>query len=90
MPDKNKKDWDEISTFELIGQQSKINKTLLSHSLKKQEINVSYSIFFNNSFPQHNPIFTEQVLEYDPYCKYCGSNLSEGQSICHVCKNKVD
>ena len=36
------------------------------------------------------PLITEQVLEYDPHCKYCGSNLSEGQSICHVCKNKVD
>jgi len=40
--------------------------------------------------PQAKPLITEQVLEYDPHCKYCGSNLSEGQSICHVCKNKVD
>ena len=23
------------------------------------------------------------------YCKHCGSNLPEGQSICHVCGNKV-
>lgn len=24
-----------------------------------------------------------------PYCKNCGSSISEGQSICHVCGNKV-
>jgi hypothetical protein len=34
-----------------------------------------------------------QVLKEDiwekPYCKNCGSLLSEGQSICHVCKKKV-
>ncbi len=24
-----------------------------------------------------------------PYCKNCGSIISEGQSICHVCKKKV-
>jgi CheY-like chemotaxis protein len=25
-----------------------------------------------------------------PYCKYCGGILAEGESICHVCGNKVD
>ncbi|MFX0035915.1 MAG: hypothetical protein ACFE9I_09790, partial [Candidatus Hermodarchaeota archaeon] len=23
-------------------------------------------------------------------CKYCGAILSEGESICHVCKNKIN
>ena len=25
-----------------------------------------------------------------PYCKHFGAELSEGQSICHVCRKKVD
>ncbi|GAG55154.1 unnamed protein product, partial [marine sediment metagenome] len=29
-------------------------------------------------------------LEDELYCKYCGSDLQEGQSICHVCGNKVE
>ena len=33
---------------------------------------------------------TEQVFEYAPYCKYCGALLAKGESICHVCGNKVD
>jgi len=24
-----------------------------------------------------------------PYCKYCGGTLAKGESICHVCGNKV-
>ena len=27
--------------------------------------------------------------EQIPYCKYCGGTLSKGESICHVCGNKV-
>ena len=36
----------------------------------------------------HVPKDQENLWE-NPYCKYCGSNLPEGQSICHVCGNKV-
>lgn len=25
-----------------------------------------------------------------PYCKYCGGILAKGESICHVCGNKVE
>ena len=32
---------------------------------------------------------TEEIQENEPYCKHCGSELAKGQSICHVCKNKV-
>ena len=39
--------------------------------------------------PQAKLLNTEQALEHEQYCKYCGSNLPEGQSICHVCGNKV-
>ena len=28
-------------------------------------------------------------LQYEPYCKHCGSILPEGQSICHVCGKRV-
>jgi hypothetical protein len=28
--------------------------------------------------------------ESKPYCKHCGALLVEGESICHVCKNRVD
>ncbi|GAH88393.1 unnamed protein product, partial [marine sediment metagenome] len=28
-------------------------------------------------------------MEYAPYCKFCGGNLAKGESICHVCGNKV-
>ena len=31
---------------------------------------------------------TEQVLEYEPYCKHCGAELPKGQAICHVCNKK--
>ena len=34
------------------------------------------------------PTFEENLWD-KPYCKNCGSILSEGQSICHVCKKKV-
>jgi len=33
---------------------------------------------------------TKNRSEYKLYCKYCGNQLVYGQSICHVCKNKVD
>jgi len=32
---------------------------------------------------------TEGLLEYEPYCKHCGAELPEGQTICHVCGKKV-
>ncbi|MHA1932445.1 MAG: response regulator, partial [Promethearchaeota archaeon] len=34
------------------------------------------------------PIF--KLVEYLPYCKYCGGPLAKGESICHVCGNKVE
>jgi hypothetical protein len=33
---------------------------------------------------------TEQEFIPAPYCKYCGALLAKGESICHVCGNKVD
>jgi hypothetical protein len=36
--------------------------------------------------PQVNQPITERDPEDEPYCMNCGSILSEGQSICHVCK----
>jgi len=33
------------------------------------------------------PIIKE--LDHAPYCKYCGGKLAQGESICHVCRNKV-
>ena len=33
------------------------------------------------------PIIKE--LHHAPYCKYCGGTLAQGESICHVCRNKV-
>ncbi|MDX1797518.1 MAG: roadblock/LC7 domain-containing protein [Candidatus Lokiarchaeia archaeon] len=35
------------------------------------------------------PIIKEDV-KYESYCKHCGANLPKGQTICHVCGNKVD
>jgi len=32
---------------------------------------------------------TKKKSEYKPYCKNCGSIISEGQSICHVCGKNV-
>jgi hypothetical protein len=32
---------------------------------------------------------TEQVIEKEPYCKHCGAELPEGESICHVCGRRV-
>ena len=32
---------------------------------------------------------TEEIQKNEPYCKHCGSKLAKGQSICHVCRNKV-
>lgn len=29
-------------------------------------------------------------LLYEFYCKNCGAELPEGQTICHVCRSKVD
>ncbi|MHA2336928.1 MAG: hypothetical protein ACXACX_06485 [Candidatus Hodarchaeales archaeon] len=31
----------------------------------------------------------EEDLRDKPYCKNCGSIISEGQSICHVCKKRI-
>ena len=31
----------------------------------------------------------EEDLWDKPYCKNCGSIISEGQSICHVCKKRI-
>ncbi|MFX1452937.1 MAG: zinc-ribbon domain-containing protein, partial [Promethearchaeota archaeon] len=32
----------------------------------------------------------EEDVKYESYCKHCGANLPKGQTICHVCGNKVD
>jgi len=32
---------------------------------------------------------TKKKSEFKLYCKYCGTKLPKGQSICHVCKKKV-
>jgi len=32
----------------------------------------------------------EEEAEFKPCCKHCGAKLAEGQTICHVCGNKVD
>jgi len=32
---------------------------------------------------------TKEDLREKPYCKNCGSIVSEGQSLCHVCKKKI-
>lgn len=34
-------------------------------------------------------IINKEKLNKD-FCKYCGTNLVDGQSICHVCRNKID
>jgi hypothetical protein len=31
----------------------------------------------------------KKVRGYNLYCKFCGADLPTGQSICHVCGNKV-
>jgi predicted regulator of Ras-like GTPase activity (Roadblock/LC7/MglB family) len=33
---------------------------------------------------------SKQVLVYEIYCKHCGAELPKGQTICHVCGEKVD
>jgi hypothetical protein len=35
-------------------------------------------------------VLKTESLENVPYCKYCGGILVKGESICHVCGNKVD
>jgi hypothetical protein len=39
--------------------------------------------------PQIKAPDTRQIIEYEPYCKHCGAELPEGQTICHVCGKKV-
>ena len=39
--------------------------------------------------PQAKVPLTKQVLVYETYCKHCGAELPEGQTICHVCGKKV-
>ena len=33
--------------------------------------------------------YINQYIENQFYCKHCGADLPEGQSICHVCGNKI-
>ncbi|MFX0006301.1 MAG: zinc ribbon domain-containing protein [Promethearchaeota archaeon] len=40
--------------------------------------------------PQAKESITEQDIEYETYCKHCGAELPKGQTICHVCGNKVE
>ncbi|MFX0037429.1 MAG: zinc-ribbon domain-containing protein [Candidatus Hermodarchaeota archaeon] len=38
--------------------------------------------------PQAKLPITEEVQEYEPYCKHCGAELPKGQTICHICGKK--
>jgi len=39
--------------------------------------------------PQTKRLTNEKDTKNELYCKYCGAELPKGQSICHVCGNKV-
>jgi predicted regulator of Ras-like GTPase activity (Roadblock/LC7/MglB family) len=61
--------------------------------------NLSYPYIFTPPFPpgdlkpsgqgQLKHQVPKESLWEKPYCKNCGSIISKGQSICHVCKKKV-
>ena len=40
--------------------------------------------------PQARWPIIEELQEYELYCKHCGAELPEGQTICHVCRKYVD
>ena len=33
---------------------------------------------------------TEEEAEFEPYCRHCGAKLAKGQTLCHVCRKKID
>ncbi|MFW9968789.1 MAG: roadblock/LC7 domain-containing protein [Candidatus Odinarchaeota archaeon] len=39
--------------------------------------------------PHAKESITKQDLDYELYCKHCGTKLPEGQMICHVCGKRV-
>ncbi|MFX1523196.1 MAG: Rab family GTPase [Promethearchaeota archaeon] len=39
--------------------------------------------------PRPEYISPKKLSETILYCKHCGATLTKGQSVCHVCKNKV-